>query len=109
MTLLTELGSVFVSNHAYDRFERHSIHSEYAKSLINQVNGWRESGGKIVGETVSDGVEWRVVLAREQRHQLDHDWDLVTVVPVEVSQERAIDCDLWDETDVLNLKLYSNG
>lgn len=103
----SELGLVFVSVHGYDRMSRHSIDDTYAGQLIDDVDEWVESGERTRGEIERDGVVWRLVLEPEDDQELRHDWDLVTVVPVDVDVETAV-ASGFDEVDAINLALYAN-
>jgi len=110
ITFSTPFGRAFVTDHADDRIKRHAISTEYVETLVGQIDEWkRQDDGRIVGETGRDGVYWRVVLQPEHRPDVSHQWDLVTVVPQFVSVERAKQSGQWSETEVLNLKIYSNG
>jgi len=109
ITFATGFGTAFVTDHARDRIARHAISTEYVEALVTDIDRWqREDNDRIVGETSRDGVYWRVVLQSEKR-DVSHEWDLVTVVPQFVSVDRAEQSGQWSDTELLNLKLYSNG
>lgn len=103
----TEIGTVFVSGHAYDRMERHGIDTDYVERLFEAADGWRDSGGRAVADVEADGVVWRLVLDVERDDELRHDWDLVTVAPTSVDVDAAVDAGLG-ETTAINLALYCN-
>jgi hypothetical protein len=103
----TGLGSVFVSNHAKDRIEQHSISEQYVHGLIDRIDEWERSGGRITGALKRDGVHWRVVLQTDTRENVNHKWDLVTVVPEKVNKKQAVMSKEFTEVEATNLKLYS--
>lgn len=106
----TPFGRAFVTDHARDRLDRHAISTEYVEDRVAEIDEWMgQPDGRVVGETASDGVYWKVVLQPESQQDVDHDWDLVTVVPQHVNRERAEQSGRWTDTEVLNLKIYSNG
>lgn len=108
MNVPTDLGMVYISAHAWDRIDQHSITEQYARGLIADTDNWKQSDGRVVGWKRRDGVLWRVVLEPERSTRLDHDWDLITVVPEEVNRDDADRSGNWTPAEVLNLALYAN-
>lgn len=102
----SDLGTVFLSGHAYDRMERHGIGTEYVEGLISGAGEWERSGDRMIADADRDGVVWRLVFEPESDGDLEHDWDLVTVTPTDVDVGEATDC--LGEVQAINLALYSD-
>ena len=104
----TQVGKVWICSHAHDRLRRHSITPKYVKELIYKLNNWKPSGHRSVGRIKLDGVKWRIVLEQDSNPRVEHDWDLITVVPEKVYTQEAKACGRWTRQELINLKLYSN-
>lgn len=105
----TPVGPALPSTHLYnERFDRHGINPQYVEELLADTHEWERSGGRIVARSKRDGVVWEIVLQRERDGHLEHEWDVITVIPAEVDRKKAAESEMFDEVDALNLALYSD-
>lgn len=104
----TPIGKALPTNHCRDRIERHAISTEYVEELLEDAEFTDRDDGRTIATAERDGVEWEVILEVEDNGRLDHEWDVITVVPSEVDLEAAEESGSFDSAEALNLALYSD-